>query len=546
MRVGVTEGERNRGSLVPTAVMLGGLLIGVSILAMSGCDTVAQIAFPERRFQEIRPIGVMPTGGQCDGVGNRGSLRMVLMANDGTPIKPGEDLSLASVDLRAQDLSWSDGRLYTFPDETCGSGECPPAFTCTESTTGVEELGNRCMNTTALGVPSDPVFVGNEPTSQALAVVLSNEGRWRGWLPDDLGTYFEANPDGTAVAGASADIGLDDGRAGDRPGERYGALDQARQVWQNLVNNVVEPQGRQAFFGLWTFAETSAETTSHVGQLSSPEQPSVWTRQPLRVAQAIRQAEDTNPQRTRADVYARLQDILDEGFGPDSQVAAAVQNVEDRHLVLIVGGPNERPRPTLGYQEVVSAAQDLGVTISVIQVDPAMDKDLLRDDPRYYETAASCSSDADCKNFEECRQVQLWCNASSAQSCNDVAFPANPDNQYCVPARDENGRVGPIEDYQLLACETGGSYSYIPTVTNNLLFSRLAGQVMWQEAGWEVEIDINESGSLIPGEPAALQGALQITQGQTQSYNFSQRGSVLGTPGDPSSWDTRPVFFKAP
>ena len=539
MREGVTLGRRKKAGISRASLATAAMLTGITLLGATGCDTVAQIAFPERRFQEIRPIGVVSPGGpdQCGGVGSQGTLRMVLVANDRTPIKPGEDLSLTTMDLRASDIQLSEGRLFSYPDTECQSGDCDTGYTCSPPPTGVEELGNRCQNTTALGVSETPRFVGNESPKQALAVVMSNEGRWRGWLPEDVARLIPADSDGFATG--TADITLNNGRAGDRTGNRFGSLTQMAQTWNDLNSRIIIPNNREAFFGLWTFAETAAETTSHVGAISPDGTP--WTRQGVRASAAVLDAQNTQPSQTRADVYGSLIRIMNQGFR-DQQL---MSDVTDRHIVLIVGGHDDRPDGQ-NVQDAIEIARELNIMVSVVQVDPPMEKDLLRDDFRYYEWGGNspCSADADCKNFEGCRQPQFFCNADNPSSCTSVAYPSDTSVNYCLPRRDENGRVGPIQDFEQLACQTGGSYSYVPVVTNELLYSRLAGLTLWQEAGWEGDVDINEAGSMIPGQPYSLSGSLQITQGQTQTYNFSQAGSVQGSPGVESSRDTRPVFFR--
>ena len=529
------EGSTRRISQSLSKRMISlGMALGLMTITLlgTGCDTVALIAFPERSFSTVVPVSVMPGGGQCGGISGDATMKMVFMANDDTPIKPGEAVSLTTVDLDRDDFSFSDGRLYSFPDQRCEGGECPSAFTCSPSVPGAEGLGDRCSNASGLTVSGEPRFVGEDHQAQAHAVVMSQDGRWRGWFAEDLGSLRMVDEDGEEIR--APDRSTDSDRAVDPTLDRFGAIRQLRSVWGNLMQNV-EADGRTAYFGLWSFADSVAEVESHIGALSADASP--WSRQAgsnERVSEAIGQM-DSQPAQVRSNVYRSLQTILRQGFIDSPAVASATS----RSITLIVPGHDERREAQVSVDQIIEKANDLGVSISVVQVDAPMDVDVLRDDYRYYESQPACTDNSECKNFEECRQPQFFRAGASGTS---ITHPSDTEANYCLPARDENGRIGPVHDYQRMACETGGAYSYIPILTNDLLFSRIRGLAMAPEGGWEVDFVIDEAAGLFPEQPFLMQGSLDVSIGQVQSYEFSQWGARSGSAALESR-DTRPVFF---
>lgn len=536
----------------PVAAALS--LCAIALLGAAGCDTVAQIAFSERQLQSIRPIGLSaPAGGQCGGIEDRGTLKMVLMANDSTPVKPNEDLSLAIVNPTKDDIRFQGGRLFSFPDQTCESGVCPDGMQCSPPPTGIERLGDRCSRSTPLGITGEPRFVGTQPKKQAIAIVMSNEGRWRGWLPSDVGGYFPVDADGTAPSSSQRDLSPNPGRAGDSVGTRHGAMRQLSSDLKTLADYVAA-EDREVIYGFWTFSESISTIESWVGKLAGDNVP--WTRRHDRMDRAIEEVAEFPPaQNDRANIYRSAINIIRDGFqappgagesghDPSHWYWSLFDGVEKKTMILIVGGPDEERQNRNNVDALIEIAQQTGTEIHIVHADPPMDVSLLRDDPKYYEEqSAGCSSDSECKNFEECRIPQFFCDKDQPTACTSVAYPADTSKKVCLPARDENGRTGPIHDYQRLACETGGSYSYIPVMTTGLLYNRIAGIPFNAEAAWELDVAIDEAASLFPGEPFSFGGDLEVTIGRTATYSFSQFGRVGGEAAIPSSWDTRLLFF---
>lgn len=510
---------------------------------------------PSRQIQSIRPTGVRTlAGGDCRGIIDQGTLKMVLMGDDRLPIKQGDELEAGVFELSSDRISFENGRVFSFPDQSCVGGTCQNGMQCGAPPTGLEHLGDRCSGSAGLGLVGEPRFVGAEPEKQALAIVMSNEGRWRGWLSHDVGGLFPVRADGTPLPNSQRDLGPNPGRAADNTTMRYGG---ARQFSQDLMelSNYVAGQDREVLYGFWTFSESIAATDSWVGKLAGDYVP--WTRRHELMNQAIDTAADLPAaQNDRANIYYNAINILEEAFqappaageaghDPDHWYWSLLDGVEKKKMILIVGGPDEYRQSANSVEALIGLAQQTGTEIHVVHADPPMDVSLLRDDPKYYEEqSVGCASDSECKNFEECRIPQFFCDADRADACTSVAFPADTNKKVCLPARDDNGRTGPIQDYQRLACETGGSYSYLPVMTAHLLYNRISGIPYEEEAGWEIDFAIDQADSLEGGEPYSLAGELEIEFGRRATYQFSQFGRVGGDVGVPSSWDTRLIFFR--
>ena len=85
--------------------------------------------------------------------------------------------------------------------------------------------------------------------------------------------------------------------------------------------------------------------------------------------------------------------------------------------------------------------------------------------------------------------------------------------------RDASGRVGPVADYEQIACATGGGYLYVPDVDD---LSDRAGWLPTTAVGlWELPVTVNVPGSGT-GEPTPylLESDITLTLG-TNDFTFS-------------------------
>lgn len=116
---------------------VGGVTLALLALAAVGCDTVAEISFPQRDFTSAATPGVIDSV-SCNGTDTAVFFRFAVFDGDGELIAPGEQLNdvVISVDgsnpnFTNQDIEFIESVLYPTPDVPCsGDGDCTAPFTC--------------------------------------------------------------------------------------------------------------------------------------------------------------------------------------------------------------------------------------------------------------------------------------------------------------------------------------------------------------------------------------------------------------------------------
>lgn len=501
-------------------------MVGLMSTATLGCDTVALISFQERTFDRIGTFGITPIAGSCEGSDGAAMLRFVMVADDRTPIRPDEVVANKIVSLEREDLNLSDGKLFELPDVACSDSCVFSEFACDVANAAYSATQKRCLREADVAISSQVQFDSDITQPQALGLLIENSGSLDGWLPADVGNKAP-DTDGDGTADGQFDTSLKTGRASDRAGNRKVAFRQLASSF-GLVSAAALNGDRKSFFGAWQFSGTS---TAGVQSLVAKATPAgtEWTEQPGIVTNAIEQI--TNTAQDRGNVYQAMAEVLENSYGAD--VVAA----EDKMLVVFVDGADDLRLTNFDADRVISAANDANVHVYIVQLDSAIDASLLRDDPRYIEQQDNCTSDADCLNFEECRApINYSVNLGGA-----VENPAM--GTYCLPARDDNGRLGPVQDYQRIACATEGAYIYVPS--SKALSNRMAYLPYALDGLWKVEttIDAFENGEVPANEPYKVQSSFTVTLGdRARTFTFSQTGDPLVGPTDDDQ-DTRTVIF---
>ena len=494
--------------------------------ALVGCEGSADSPFiwndedlevgPERNFTRIAPGAMRPTGDQCGGlVGGEATKELVFIDSTGGPIKPGDDLQVVgSVDPRPEDVRFDNEAIYSFPDVACaGDGDCPSGLQCHSGS-------NRCRTGTDVAVTGLDYSEDNAPETQALAVVMADAGAWRGWYSTELDGYYPFDPD----AGEPVDSGerLESlpapELAVDRDNRRSHAVATMANFWETVQGYVGEEE-RQAYFGLWTFEEsTPGEITSKVRDVHADQE--VWTDDGD-VARLATHELSRDPGDSRANVYASLNDVLHDIF----DAPATAGELDALRVVVVVPGHDEVRQSSADdvIENVNQRASQTGtdISVSIVQVDAARDVSRIPDDWAYYTDQAPCFGDGDCTNFETCREPTWYTFDSGATDEGDVDYPREEQRgeSFCMPDYDEHGRLGPIADYDRIACETGGAYYYMPEISQQLLEEYLQAQVWASEASWQMEVVID---NLIAGQPALLEANLEVTIGRSRSYRFER------------------------
>lgn len=535
----MTEGGRRDDGRVSWMVRLSqvvAVVTGLALLATMACDTVARIPTEDRTFRHLYPVtisphdvGEAPEEGEpgCGTLGdtsvNPAVMSMVLLDDNREPIKPGEEVERVDVALDRDNISLDGGTLYSIPDVPCEDHSlCSGELRCDP----VEDVdGNRCQESSDVFVVGDPEFAGEEPDSQAFGVAVADVGRWGGRYHDVFEGKYEFDPDDD---NRPLGFPIEDDVAMDSGGHRINALRDVASEWARLSNYVVERE-REAYFGYWLFQDSSAQVRS---QIPGGQQ---WTQDPDVATDVVQQGPFSTG---RAGVYNSMIRIMNDAYINDGVVA----EVDEKHLLFLVAGYDEHRSNTV--DDVIEVANANDIAVSVVQVDDEIaEPSYLRDDEEYYrdQYGSPCSDDSLCANYETCREPKQYAESEHTNDPSDVVWPDaqsghSPGDKYCLPDYDDKGRVGPILEYQRLACATGGSYNYVPDVGRSVIADPMIGQLWAPEAAWEFGIDFERHPQRTDsGEAYLLETELDVTIGRSQDHRFE-----IGTE---TNSDTREVFF---
>jgi hypothetical protein len=566
-----------------SAAALG--LIGSLALAGTGCDTVAQISFTERGFNSIESSGFVPSGGgfdgsvdACNGTSGNLTMRFVMTDTANRPIRLGVDqIDNQSVELDNSSVNFSEDAVFEIPQQTttllegdltdvregpfCDPGDAMacegPEFGCgTAPSIPQDSRYNACFTGAGVslrGGSGERVrFVSDVDTSKLFGIAFEVSGSTVGALPalsDDPQynpegdvVFWDQNGDGTGDAEVSPNKFVTDLET-DPDGLRTTALNGITTAYVNTSSTVTEGD-RQIAFGGWHFNESAP--------VAALEERS-WSVGTQQAASAINELGSTigfeTPfAGTHAEIYDAAQTLIENNYTDDAirNISGGERMLEqgvEKTLVLVVDGPDDTRE---SIDELVQTARDNEVRLFIVHYDTTFDPDRtgqIYDLPEYLTAqieGSACSDDSDCKNFETCRKFKGF----SGQA--DEATKNVPEDTYCFPQRDVNGRVGPIQDYSQLACATGGGYIYLRSPY------ALPRAVSWlpytTEGLWEVEVTADDVGDLSGNQELLLQTLFDVTvSGTNKTYQFSQVGG-RATGGQDSTvavTDTRSAIFTA-
>lgn len=510
-------------AMIPTL----GLAATATLVSMSGCDTVARLTFPDLKFASVQSSGLIPAAGSCDGSTGPAKLRMVLLDTQNQPITPETTLTGTSVNLTRDSVELSSSALFEMPDVLC-AGSCDnTAATCGTASPGFETALNRCFVSEGLGVNSDPTFVSDLVKNQLFGVVIENTGSLSGSLPSSFGMlYPDLNGDGKGQQVVEL-LSQRPERATDSSRRRASAFGRLVTNWE-LAQADATSRTVETYFGAWSFAGSQASLQSLVT--------GVWTTTGSAARAGISKVSGT-PEKQQASVFESTARVLSDATGfADPRFADY-----EKTLVLFVDGPDELRLKGQTAQTVIDAANATNTRVFVVHIDPKIALEtsggnpLIVDDPAYVAAQDGCADDSECKNFEECRQSMRF----SSNPGQNVSTPSDERAalNFCLPKRDENGRLGPVDDYAQIACATGGGYIYLSNTES------LADQIDWlpfaMDGLWEVDVNIDAISrqSVAPSEPYLVQTTLQVrVDGEAKTSVYSQKGSDVAQ-------DNRMVIF---
>jgi hypothetical protein len=524
---------------------LSALALLCSVGALAGCDTVARLAFLDNEFNEVQTLGLTPPVGACGGTtdGNA-TLRFVMLDSQRNTIGAGDSLGSQAVQFGRNDLALSNAALFDLPDEAC-DGTCDQMrLSCQVSDATFDSSLARCNRQSAVS-SQDPVFVGSRDKRLVFTLLMENTTSLTGRLPSEMSNLFpDSDGDGMTNAQWSTQALQEPERATDPGNARTSMASQILTSWKAMATRAVSARNSEAFFGMWTFGGGTAGLKSMLPGEAELVRAGSGAASGGGAVDTALASYASLPLRTEiASVYESMSAVLTNTEG----MARADVNGADKLLVVFVDGPDELRNPLFSADKVITDAKAVGARVIIVHLDssvtlrsPMAMEPYFIDTPSYIERQTACASDASCHNFEECRKTTGYATAQGQTP----TLPAGVDLSatFCHVKRDENGRVGPIDDYARIACETGGGYVYVPEPGQTGELGARAGWLPYVQDGlWEVPVtfDALARGDVEGGQGYKVQLEVSATVLDVQKpQSMSQLGLPLG-----NERDSRLVLF---
>jgi hypothetical protein len=534
------------------------LALWASVATLPGCDTVARLAFLDNEFNDVQTLGLTPPAGQCAGTTDGGAvLRFVLLDSQRNTIGPEDSLGSRQVDFGGSgSLVLSNAALFELPDEACMEGDMcgQPNLACQFAPTisSDEEGLRRCSRGTGVALRGNPTFVGSRDKELVYAVLIENTSSLTGRLPEAFGSLFpDRDGNGMTDQQWTTQTLQEPARATDALGGRNVMALRMASSWKDMAERAVRTRNRDVWFGMWTFGDgTSGLRSMLPGDAQLTRAGSGAVSEGGAVDQAVQQYFNVSaqPQTQKASVYEAMANVINNvnALGRP-EIASA-----PKALVVFVDGPDELRNKMLSAQKVIDDAKAKGVRVYIVHLDSAVEvaspagEPYFPDLPDYVEAQRddACVTDADCRNYEECRPTTGYATASGQTP----TLPANVDltKSYCHIKRGSDGRVGPIDEYARIACETGGGYIYMPSPGGSDELGERAGWLPFVLDGlWEAPVvfDSLQRGEVAGGQGYKVQLDVSATVlGVQKPQSMSQLGLQRGQ-GD--ARDSRLVLFSA-
>jgi len=421
----------------------------------------------------------------------------------------------------------SSSALFELPDVPCQE-QCEGFAASCEALAVGEPSSKRCLIKEGLGASSAPEHVADLAKDQLFGLVIEDTGSLSGALPESL-TRLSPDLDGDGAGEQVVELlSLRPERATDSARRRLGAFGRLVINWEQAQVDAARRKV-ETYFGAWAFAGNQASLRPLVKD--------VWTTSDNDARVGISKLSAARPEKAHAAVFESTALILSDVTGfADPRFAD-----HEKTLVLFVDGPDELRLKEQTAQTVIDAANATNTRIFVVHLDPELKLEtssgapLIVDDPTYVREQDGCADDSACKSFEECRQIMRF----SSSPGQNVSTPSEDRAalNFCLPKRDERGRIGPVDDYAQIACATGGGYLYVNNVERLAQQLELLPFVM--DGLWEFGISSEalSRGTVKTKHPYLLQTTLELSLGDVVKTN------VYSQVGDEGSFDNRIVLF---
>ena len=397
-----------------------------------------------------------PTPVDCANPGPRQRIPFIVGTTDVLPLVPGDTVNGLPVTVG---LTFDSGsfavrrpRVSQLSDQVCTTdAECGSGFKCAAG--GSAGAPNQCTRQSPISFVPETMQLDFNPgvveaDKQLVGVLIENTSLLDGRLPTASGSLHDENGEKDLLAEA--------GRATD-PTRIH------RESIKNFLINlasVADPQNSLATI-YWFAGQVSAEARPLINEMELEDH---WTND-LSVGEALIDAMP-EPVPKPANVWQAARAMVRKDFALDAYADY------EKFLFMFVDGPNEvwdGTDDTDGpetYEQTLADLQALGVHVFIVHLDSAVDPALIRDVPTYWAGNTNCQDDAACAGAPPCSNDGQCANFETCRPAN--VYGVNPGDgvtqtpaSYCLPEYNAEGRLGPIDYYADLACQTGGTYMYV-------------------------------------------------------------------------------------
>ncbi len=410
-----------------------------------------------------------PVPASCSEPGERHRVPFALRRNqnfttpDGRlpPIREGDFVNGEKVEadgiVGAGSLTTRRTRVSEVSSTPCtSSADCPGELKCGAS--GVRGARRYCSRQTGVefipGTTRHDVEPNFRPHSkQIVALALDNTASYEGNLPNIVASKYDEQ--------GESGIGTHEGLATDPDWMNREAVHR----FSTFLASAANPENTQVSFWFFggqnkTDAQPTVDPRSDNGHFSSDlETPSLQIDS--HSAFSTSDGAEKRPVPKTANVYQAIHETIEHDLG--------LERFSDREkfLFVITDGPNEVYDPDATPEKLADKLDEHNIRLYILHLDAEIDPDLVRDLPTYWRGnsncqeddscgAPTCSSDADCGNFETCRPATLYADSPPDEG----GEVTETDAEYCLPDY-SGGRTGPIDEYAEVTCQSGGNYFYL-------------------------------------------------------------------------------------
>lgn len=364
---------------------------------------------------------------------------------NGLPVTPGLTFDGGSFAVRGS-------RVSQLSDAVCvDDSECPTGFRCAAG--GSPGAPNQCTRQNPVTLVPESLRLDVDPgvgtdRKQIVGVLIENTSLLDGRLPTASGSLY--GEDG------ERDLFADAARATD-PTRLH------RQGVEDFLVNLASVASNENTLvtAFWFAGQFSAEARPLYNEAELEDH---FTNDLALLVPLIDAMPEPVPK--PANVWQAARAMVRKDFGLSKYAD------HEKFLYIFVDGPNEVWDATDDvdgpdtYEKLAEELVAHGVRTYIVHLDAAVDPTLIRDVPTYYAGhtncqddascagAPPCASDAQCENFESCRPAVVY-GANAGDPVTQTTA------SYCMPRYNDEGRLGPIDQYADLACQTGGSYMYV-------------------------------------------------------------------------------------